>query len=349
MADVGLSALEIIYKQLLIDDPWTIRGEGEFSWIGHRLQQTIRAGAPFEDEGITLSRLSASCVVVEGVTAPQGEVLRMLARVNRHAVGSAYTYWPSTQSISANAIAYVHDDTLEWRPKQYASLAILQLCLAETEADWLAERAGGTVAAREHPTSGRRVDADDMLNVLDGPFASRGRQPSLFANEFEMETIADVAKRSSRVASLGGSAEGVALEVAFGGGTSLTMLHTEEPHRRLGNGLTVRVNLPSTVTPEDADWMAASLNSQEAVGSAVATHYGAWCWDTWPTTGLTLAYQSFMPNALYQPGIAQDAAYSCVKRALWVDRLLNEKPAEEGAWQILARRVGIEPATDDAD
>jgi hypothetical protein len=78
------------------------------------------------------------------VPAPQMGVLRTLSRVNRHAVASGYTYWPSTRSISSNV--FVHDETLEWRPQQFASLAILQLCLVETEANWLADKTGGTVA-----------------------------------------------------------------------------------------------------------------------------------------------------------------------------------------------------------
>ena len=43
MPDVGLKALETIHKLLCIDEPWTIRGERDFSWIGHRLTQNVRA------------------------------------------------------------------------------------------------------------------------------------------------------------------------------------------------------------------------------------------------------------------------------------------------------------------
>ena len=91
MLDVGLAALEKIHKQLLIDEPWTVRGDREFSWIGHRLRQNVRASKQFDDDGISLSRLAASCVVVEGVTKPDRDVLRILSWVNRHAVGSVYT------------------------------------------------------------------------------------------------------------------------------------------------------------------------------------------------------------------------------------------------------------------
>jgi hypothetical protein len=349
MESIGRAALEKLHKELLIDELWTIRGDREFSWIGHRLKQTVRGSKSFQDDGITLSRLSATCVVVEGVSAPQADVLRLLSRMNRHAIGSAYTYWPATRSISTDAVAYVHEQTLEWRSSQFGSFTITQLCLAESEADWLAEKTGGTVAVREHPTSGRRIVSDDMLNVLEDAFVADGWRPSLFANQFEMETIADITRHSPRVASMGGSAGGVALEVSFGGDTSLTRIHTEEPHRRLGNGLTVRLNLPISVTPDDADRIAASLNAQEAAGSATTTHYGAWCWDTWPATGLCLAYQAFIPNALYRPGIAQDVAYSFIKRAQWADRVLNQKPSTASVWKTLAKRFGVSGSDEGAD
>ena len=76
MPDVGLTALETIHKLLLIDEPWTIRGERDFSWIGHRLTQNVSASKQFDGDGITLSRLSATCIVVEDVSAPQEEVLQ---------------------------------------------------------------------------------------------------------------------------------------------------------------------------------------------------------------------------------------------------------------------------------
>jgi hypothetical protein len=101
------------------------------------------------------------------------------------------------------------------------------------------------------------------------------------------------------------------------------------------------------VTPEDADRIAATLNSREAEGDANATHYGAWCWDEWPTTGLGIAYQAFIPNSLHQPGVAQDVAYSFVKRAQWADIVLNETPSDASVWKSLDRRFGVRQPDED--
>ena len=272
--DLGQRVLEKIHKDLCIDEPWTTRGDRWFSWIGHRLAQRVSAYKPSDDDGIVLSRIEATCVVVADIAAEPSDVVRVLPRINRHAVGSAYTYWPDTHSISADAVAYVHDQTLEWRTNQLGALAILQLWLCETEAAWLAEKTGGRIAVREHPTSGRRLEPDEMLNVLDTQFAADGRKQSLFADKFEMENIAEITRQSTSAASLGGDAGGVTIEVPFGDYTSLIQLNTQEPHRRLGNGLTALLRLPLTVTPDEADLLASMVNAREAAGESKATHYG---------------------------------------------------------------------------
>lgn len=338
MTDVGLATLTDIHKQLLIDEPWTIRGDREFAWIGHRLQQTVRASDLFTDEDLSLSRITSSCVVIEDVSAPEQQVLSAMNQLNRHAVGSAYTYWPSRRKILTTAVAYVHEETLEWRSRQFGAFVISQLCLAETEADWLAEKVMGTVAARRHPTGGVRAEADDMLGVIEDVFAADGHQPSRYADEFEMDAIAESTRRSTKAASLGADANGLSIEVSFGQGTSLTSIRANEPHRRLGQGLTVRLNLPMVVEDEEANRLVALLNLHESLGSSEATHVGAWCWDEWPVTGRGVAYQLFLPNRLYQQGIAQDAALSSVKRALWADRVLNGEASKANVWQTLADR-----------
>lgn len=342
MSDVGLEALQKIHKELLIDEQWTERGERVFAWVGHRLKQRVRASKVFEDGGAVLSRLSAETAVVEGVTAAEEEVLRVLARLNRHALGNAYSYLPAESTIVATAGAYVHADTLGWRIPQFAGYVIAQLAMAETEADYLADQAGGEVALKAHETHGMRDSVDDMLNVLEDVFAADGRAKSRFENAFEFETIADIARGTPRVATLGGSATGIALEVAFGQETSLAVLQTDVPHRRIGHGLAVTLRLPINVTREEADRIAGFLNRKEAIGDVDTLHYGAWYCDERPDYRRSVAYQMFLPNRFYLAGISQDASYSCVGRARWADRVLNGEVSEARPWELLAERCGHE-------
>jgi hypothetical protein len=342
MSDVGLEALQKIHKELLIDEEWTERGERVFAWVGHRLRQTVKASKVFEDGGAVLSRLSAETVVVEEVTAAEENVLRVLSELNKHALGSAYSYAATEATIVATAGAYVHADTFGWRTPQFAGYVIAQLAIAETEADYLADRTGGHVAARKHETHGMRKTADDMLNVLEDVFAAEGRARSKFENAFEFETIADIARGSPRVATLGGVAKGIALETAFGEETSLAIMRTDSPHRRIGHGLAVELRLPMNVTREEADRIADYLNRMEALGDVDTLHYGAWYCDERPDYRRSIAYRMFLPNRFYLAGISQDASYCCVGRARWADRVLNGVVSEAKPWELLAKRIGHE-------
>ena len=339
MSDIGIEALERIHKALLIDDEWTEWGSRSFEWIGHRLKQRLNASPVFDDGDFHLSRLTAETVVVDEVSAPEDRVAAVLSDLNQHALGNAYSYRREERRIVATAVTVVHADTLDWRSTQFEAYAIAQIAVGEAEADYLAARTGGQVAVRSHPTIGKRQEPDDMLNVVEDLYATDGRLSSRFESAFEFETMGDVARGSPRVATLGGSATGIALEVAFAHGTSLTMFATDVRHRRIGNGLSVRLSLPMTVGQEDGERIATFLNDREANGESDALHYGAWYCANRQDCGATITYGLFFPNRLYRLGVAQDAGYAIVRRALWADRILNGQTSSASAWDVMVRRV----------
>ena len=90
------------------------------------------------------------------------------------------------------------------------------------------------------------------------------------------------------------------------------------------------------LSPQDASRHANALNLTEALGASMATHYGAWCWDSWSPSRQSpcaLAYQAFVPNALHRTGVAQDCAVSFVKRARWMDWGLHGVESTIDAWK----------------
>lgn len=239
MSDVGLQALEALHKDMLIDEPWTERKSRGFAWIGSRLRQEFHASPAYDEDGILLSRVTATVPVVDGVTRDRGHVERVLASINRFAVGSFY-YFDADRSVVVSAFyGRVHAETVQWRTRQISLFAACQLALAESEGDFIAELVGGEIAARAHQESGERDQPDDMLNVLDLEVAPRGEGESMFANAFDFETIAEIAGRMN-VATLGGSGSGIALETPFGSSTALTLMKADWIHPRLGAGLVSR-------------------------------------------------------------------------------------------------------------
>ena len=155
--DVGLEALSNIHSRLMIDEPWAIREARAFSWIGHRLLQRVEASPVFESRGISISRIVSSTTVVEDVGVTEQEAEGVLADLNFFAVGSAYVYSPIDRSVSVMLAHNVHTETVTGRSEEIAGYQVIALVHAERWAERLAERLKGSVARRQHPTSGERV------------------------------------------------------------------------------------------------------------------------------------------------------------------------------------------------
>jgi hypothetical protein len=338
MEDIGLRAVYGVFEQLQVDDEWSNREDRMFSWIAHRLQQTMRASPVSVEGSLVLARLEAHTVVVDNVTVDQTSVNRLLALLNRHSLGSAYSYEPGAAQVTASTGAWIHEETFAWRLPQLATFVALQLGVAEAEAAYIAAKTGGVVAARQHPVSGRRNEPDDMLGLLDTLVAREGRKPSRFKDKWDMENIEHIVNRLTGAATLGSTENGLAIEVAFGNLTSLTELKPEEPHRRAGAGIRIRTRLPLPLTEDEAADHANAFNLAEARGASETTHYGAWCWDSWGPGDVTLAYQVFIPNMLYRVGIAQDIALSMLKRARWVDWGVHGQESRTDARRLMLDR-----------
>ena len=318
MADLGQTLIERVHRKLQVDEHWTTRSDRSFSWIAHRLEQTISADRGLQDGEFTLFKLSAETPVVDLVSASEAVVDHVLSELNRHSFGSCYSFAIAERRIYATTNIWVHIETADWRTNVFDTYAIGQLCVAEAEADYLADKCAGEVAVRSHPQSGYREQADDMLNIVDALFAVKGHEPSPYADEFQFEGVADFAKRTDRIATLGGSAEGIALESSFDNYTAISILSSTYKHRLLGAGMSACLQLP--------------LGGQG--------HIGAWCVDQTPSGGIAVTYRSFLPNLIYVNGLIMDTSVACATRMRWADMTLNSKPTEESGWIRLAKRFG---------
>lgn len=343
MADLGQSLIEQVHRKLQVDEQWTTRTDRSFSWIGHRLEQNISTPRPIQDGEFLMFKLCAETVVVDFVSASDSDVDRILSDLNRHSFGNCYSFNPSDRRIYATTSVWVHQDTAGWRSDIFGTYAIGQLCFAEAEADFLADKCAGKVALRAHPVSGQRDQPDDMLNVADDVIAPKGHEPSPYRNAFEFDAVADAAKSSERVATLGSSAEGVALESSFDDYTAISVLSSSYKHRLLGAGLSACTQLPTSITPEDGHRIAAMLNRRERDSGPVGGqgHIGAWCVDRGPAGGDAVTYRSFLPNLAYLNGLIMDTSMACIARMRWADQTMNAKPTTESAWKRLAKRFGV--------
>jgi hypothetical protein len=335
--DVGLRVLARIHERLMIDEQWTVRRERGFSWIGNALVQHIDVTPAFESRDILVHQVVVQSRVVAETTTAEETIEQFLAINNCFAIGSALVYDRAEHTIDLMLAHTVHAETLEFRASHLADLAILQLWQAERDALALAEICGGSAAYSPHPISGWRPEPDEMLGVADAIYIPAGRESSRFARLDEMERIQEFV-HDSTLASLGASSTGIAIEVPFGpDDTALIQLHTDVRHPLLGAGLAVRTMVRLDVSSVEAADIAARLQQMQIQTVEGGGQFGAW--------GVHLdrdvrrvAWSRFVPNAMFQIGLALDVAIGEMNRAQWLDRLFFPNLPERNAWLLMRNR-----------
>jgi hypothetical protein len=103
-----------------------------------------------------------------------------------------------------------------------------------------------------------------------------------------------------------GDDAGLTLETSFGDDTALIMLRTNEKHPQLGEGLLATLQIPFFREPLVIANECAGLNLLDAFWNDIP-QFG--CWHPHALRGAQenvegLAFTTFIPNSLHQPGLA---------------------------------------------
>lgn len=310
MSDPGLHMLGVLYRQLMIDDQWSVRRERGFTWWGYRLAQHIEVDPPIASHGLDWCNLRVWTEVVRDVD-PSTNPAQTLATVNLQATLSALVWDEATASINECCTIGVHQDNVGWLGKILATAAVLQNTAAHSRANALAKACGGAAAASDHPTSGLRPELDDMLSVPAQVVVPAGTEPSAF----EGPLSEGLAKFAADMGWYGTSdATGIVVEVPYTGSrpaftrdpqdpdtaleTALVRTFTDQPHPQFGHGSLLVTQLPIAPGPDESIAVANTLNAAEAVGDVTAPPLlGAWCPDVLSKDGNGLAFCSFLPTS----------------------------------------------------
>ena len=337
--DVGVEALDVIHKFLLIDEQWTVRRPRGFTWWAHRFAHHLDVGRPVTADGVVLTRVTSRIPVLRDVRMARDEVDAVLLEANYYCDSYCYVYDAESRRIDSVQSALVHEQTLDWRPRLLASQFVIQLIHAEEQAPRLARKVKAKLASSRHPEAGRRRKPDDMLGVIRDVILPSGLGTNRFANKFEFDTIVEEMHRGN-AASFGASDTGVAVEVPFSNGTALIMLDTLESHRLVGQGLWVIVQLPIWPTHEEGARLAAWLNRKEADGDLLTNCIGAWSVSK-RGKAYALSHKAFIPNALHMAGLSIDSLRAAAISTRAINALLNPNEPEPDVWEVVAKRLGI--------
>jgi hypothetical protein len=334
--DVGTAAVAEIRKLWQVDDEWSHNENRGFSWWGQDYRQRIWSEPGFVDEGIEVFRLHAETDFVRHVDLPEGEVLKRLGALNGFASTAAVVFDITQRTVRLRSSMYVHEGTASWVPHTFSTAAIIQPIEAQVRGQEFAQVLGGEPDVSSHPVSGHRSAMDDMLNVIEHVYAPLGQKEPPWAKSGEFEETTELFNRSNSYS----TADRAGLTGEFAWGENQTSMMTsvlDQPHPQLGNGVLTRLNLPLSLDPEASAWLAGLLNQLEVKSLTRAHLLGAWC-GAEAGGSHTGVFVSFMPNAMYKPGLLTQMLISLASRARWAATVLEPDAKSGSVINILSRR-----------
>jgi hypothetical protein len=327
-----------------------------FDWWPGDFKVAVRIFGPHPERSTPIYKLSVGCDFLTDVDISAPSFLKSLSLLNRFSPSFSlvslpkqvaeeatdkYGVDPGPMKVSLESTAYLHEGISEWLPRFFAGQTILQPIESQERAIIDAKLLGGQPDRSRHPDSNLNMGLDDMLGV-ENDYAALGRASSRWVATGEFEAIIE---KWGRCDTAFGTADatGLTIETPFGDDSALLSLKTDQPHPRLGNGLLAVLKIPRFVEPEkaisDANW----LNFLEARTwtSKGMPFIGSWTTDIGRAgePGLMcVAYGSFIPNFIYNSGLAENLVLWGIARAGWAREILWPNAVDRPMHEILSQR-----------
>jgi hypothetical protein len=175
-----------------------------------------------------------------------------------------------------------------------------------------------------------------MLNIIEHSYAPLGQEVPAWANSVEFEEAAAFFNKSNSFS----TADKAGLTAEFAWGENQTSMMTsvlDQPHPQLGNGVLTLLHLPLSLESEASATLAGRLNQLE-VNSVTRAHLlGAWCVEEVGGSH-TGVFVSFIPNAMYKPGLLPQILFTMGIRAGWAATVLEPNAKSGSVIDIVSRR-----------
>lgn len=329
---IAEQALQEIATVWQIDHADAVWSENGFDWTPGSHLVRIRASVP-DSYAPTRVRLSVETNLLSGVAVGDPKFIDMVSAA-APLITSTYSlvYPPVDRGESSGeheepnltmfSSAYISANLLGWLPCFFAQLAIMQPIDAEVRASALPEALGSGRPAFYR--SDKREACDDILEVANEVYRPAGMQSSRWSGSEEFEDFAEEYARSDQCFG-NGDPSGLAIEVPFGQNSALIRFWTDQRHPQLGNGLLLTTQLPYWGSAKSIGNLPGILNRWEARSWTDFPQLGCWHTHDSGDDQIGIAHSSFIPNALYRPGLVLNlAAWSAaraasVRREFWRD------------------------------
>ena len=312
-ADVGPEIIEHVFKQMKIDEKWSIKFNRGFSWWAKNLKQTIWAELVFEDEGMLISRLYSRCEILTGFEASTENYKILDPILSMASLSGILIEESNPDSLSYVCSMYAHEQNRMW-VKNFFSLAVaLQVGESQNQAESLARLTQSNLASSKHPASGNREISDDMLNFIDVVKLADKTLP-----DDEFKSIAAFLNESPGIQAVGGDSD-LRVQFSFNERTMYFQVDVVENNPLMGKGALFLLQFPGQDDLASGIRLALKLNSLEFKSMTRANFLGSWCL----SNERILTHVSFVPAIGYQKGLLMNLCMSMAFRAKWFSELLR--------------------------
>jgi hypothetical protein len=322
MNDYGNQLVKKIFKDMNIDEEWSITTERGFTWWGHQYAQRIWAEQPIKDSGFHVTKVNAETELLKYPTrSTETETLLAIEMMETSLSGMIIDQ--EADRITIRCSAYVHEENHSWLGNIFSLAAIMQVIEAENKGDILASVLELQPDKSKHPDSGVRNDMDEMLSVVNQAVIPLGREPFHSIGEFEFRRTADMLNNQNLISTA--SETGLSAYLPFGDNSALLLVDTEHEHPELGKGLLIRLFLPPEkilpVTDVDGPFVM-DLNSMEQNSFPSGHFLGSWCLGHVGENVQTAVYVTFIPAIVYNSGILFNMCLSTLCMGSWLSIFL---------------------------
>lgn len=313
--DAGLELVEHLFRDMKIDEEWTVRRPREFTWWAGELAQHVWADPPIMELDVELCRVHVQTEVLADFPATDEAMLALAISTGWSTMSGPLL---GEGGVRSAASVYVHAQTLRMWKYILPIAALIQVTSAHIDAVSLAMLTDSRPALSAHPTNGEREVHDDMLNVIQDVYLPFGQQPSRYTGQCLLDAAA-----ASRGWGLFSNADrmGLTSEVPLSEGTALLQMLPGQPNPRLGNGMLAITSMPHSFAEKEVPALALQMNLRESGTLTRSPFLGSWC--PHPTIRGTLSYVSFYPNVLApDPAIVTPLLQYMAGRAKWFDQYM---------------------------
>ena len=336
--EIAVRAVQDIYELWQIDPDgaqWVGEASADgvqkvgygFNWLPGDFQVSVRVHGPHPEVDEPMYRLNVRTDYISGIDVTDPVIFNNLILLNRFCPSFAICTLPKDVAGLAGenpanseawleSTGYVHPGIIDWFPKFFGGQTVLQVMEAQfrVEADSQLLHARPNCLGVVRPRSDGTLDG--MLAVEEESFIPEGQEHSRWAGSSEFEQIIENWGRTDSTYGNGDNS-GLTIEASFGDDSCMLSLYVDQPHPRLGSGLLMVVKLPILWEQNEANTQANDLNFWEARNwtGARVPFVGNWSSSEVSEGMYCVAYTSFIPNMLYQSGLAENMTLWGLSRA----------------------------------